>query len=154
MCTKIFAFMWVLVPLRIRPCPRPKVEVEVEVEGAGEHEAALGTVLVRHRHQLASVRLEIIITNENLISLLEQYFLTSSNTDSLKSPVTLESKSLDGLVEGEGLQEHGVHRDPEGLEEEDQLLRVQVSERGVHQHRDAVEDNINNNNDDKNQTCQ
>ena len=132
--------MWVLVPLRIRPCPRPKVEVEVE--GAGEHEAALGTVLVRHRHQLASVRLEIIITNENLISLLEQYFLTSSNTDSLKSPVTLESKSLDGLVEGEGLQQlgHGVHRDPEGLVEEDQLLRVQVSARGVHQHRDAVED--------------
>ena len=133
--------MWVLVPLRIRPCPRPKVEVEVE--GAGEHEAALGTVLVRHRHQLASVRLEIIITNENLISLLEQYFLTSSNTDSLKSPVTLESKSLDGLVEGLQQLGPGVHRDPEGLEEEDQLLRVQVSQRGVHQHRDAVKDNIN-----------
>ena len=27
---------------------------------------------------------------------------------------------------------HGVHRDPEGLDEEDQLLRVQVSQRGVH----------------------
>ena len=112
-------------------------------------------MLVRHRHQLASVRLEIIITNENLISLLEQYFLTSSNTDSLKSPVTLESKSLDGLVEGEGLQQlgHRVHRDPEGLVEEDQLLRVQVSERGVHQHRDTVEDNINIIDNDKNQTC-
>ena len=36
-------------------------EVEVEVEAAGEHEAALGTALVLHRHQLADVRLEILI---------------------------------------------------------------------------------------------
>ena len=49
---------------------------------------------------------------------------------------------------------HGVHRDPEGLDEEDQLLRVQVSQRGVHQHRDTVEDNNNDDNTEegKNQT--
>ena len=48
---------------------------------------------------------------------------------------------------------HGVHLDPEGLDEENQLLGIQVSERGVHQHRDAVEDNINIIDNDKNQTC-
>ena len=60
------------------------------------------------------------------------------------------------MIDGEGLQVqgHGVHRDPEGLDEEDQLLRVQVSQRGVHQHRDAVEDNNDDDNTEegKNQT--
>ena len=58
-----------------------------EVEAAGKHEAALGTALLLHRHQLADVRLEIITNHKP--SLPEQYFLTSSNTDSLELPVTL-----------------------------------------------------------------
>ena len=45
----------------LRPVLARVAEVEVEVEAAGEHEAALGTALVLHRHQLADVRLEILI---------------------------------------------------------------------------------------------
>ena len=40
---------------------RPVLARVPEVEAAGEHEAALGTALVLHRHQLADVRLEILI---------------------------------------------------------------------------------------------
>ena len=57
--------------------------VEVEVEGAGEHEAALGTALLLHLHQLADVRLEIPIRRILFLTISEQYFLTSSNTGSL-----------------------------------------------------------------------
>ena len=63
-------------------------EVEVEVEAAGEHEAALGTALVLHRHQLADVRLEIQIRRILFLTISVQYFLTSSNTYSLKPSVT------------------------------------------------------------------
>ena len=55
----------------------------MEVEGAGEHEAALGTALVLHLHQLADVRLEIQIRRILFLTISVQYFLTSSNTDSL-----------------------------------------------------------------------
>ena len=120
---------------------------EVEVEGAGGHEAALGAALVLHRHQLADVRLEIQIRRILFLTISVQYFLTSSNTDSLTAfsdSVTAWSRVCSR-----------VHRDPEGLDEGDQLLRVQVSQRGVHQHRDTVEDNNNDDNTEegKNQTC-
>ena len=55
----------------------------MEVEGAGEHEAALGTALLLHLHQLADVRLEIPIRRILFLTISEQYFLTSSNTGSL-----------------------------------------------------------------------
>ena len=45
----------------LRPVLARVPEVEVEVEAAGEQEAALGTALVLHCHQLADVRLEILI---------------------------------------------------------------------------------------------
>ena len=40
---------------------QPVLARVAEVEAAGEQEAALGTALVLHRHQLADVRLEILI---------------------------------------------------------------------------------------------
>ena len=111
-----------------------------EVEAAGEHEAALGTALVLHRHQLADVRLEIQIRRFLYLTISVQYFLTSSNTDSLTAfsdSVTAWSRVCSR-----------VHRDPEGLDEGDQLQLVQVSERGGHHRRMLMnEDNINDDTD-------
>ena len=82
----------------------------MEVEGAGEHEAALGTALVLHLHQLDRVRLEIQIRRILFLTISEQYFLTSSNTDSLTAfsdSVTAWSRVCSSLV----MESTGIPKD-------------------------------------------